>query len=113
MIKDPITIDPDSDIEIAAQLIYKHKIGGMPVVKKGMLVGERAIFLENKDFKIAFEGGVKWEEAVKTVPKKGVASLYWYCTHLGKWSLIQGITTILGNKTRIYKNGRIKCARNS
>jgi acetoin utilization protein AcuB len=39
MIKNPITIDPDEDIEIAAQLIYKHKIGGIPVVKKNKLVG--------------------------------------------------------------------------
>jgi acetoin utilization protein AcuB len=39
MIKDPITIDPNSDIEIAAQLIYKYKIGGIPVVKRGRLVG--------------------------------------------------------------------------
>jgi len=39
MIKKPITVDPDSDIEIAAQLIYKHKIGGIPVVKKNKLVG--------------------------------------------------------------------------
>ena len=39
MIKDPITVDPDADVEIAAQLIYKHKISGMPVVKKGTLVG--------------------------------------------------------------------------
>lgn len=39
MIKNPITIDPDEDIEIAAQLIYKHKIGGIPVVKKAKLVG--------------------------------------------------------------------------
>lgn len=39
MIKKPITVDPDNDIEIAAQLIYKHKIGGMPVVKKNKLVG--------------------------------------------------------------------------
>jgi len=39
MIKDPITIDPDADIEIAAQLIYKHKISGIPVVKNDKLVG--------------------------------------------------------------------------
>ena len=39
MIHDPITVDPDNDIEMAAQLIYKYKIGGMPVVKKGKLVG--------------------------------------------------------------------------
>jgi acetoin utilization protein AcuB len=34
MIKDPVTIDPNSDIEIAAQLIYKYKISGIPVVRK-------------------------------------------------------------------------------
>ena len=39
MIKDPITIGPDDDIEIAAQLIYKHKIGGIPVVRKNRPVG--------------------------------------------------------------------------
>lgn len=39
MIKDPITVGPDDDIEIAAQLFYKHKIGGMPVVEEGKLVG--------------------------------------------------------------------------
>ena len=39
MIKAPITVNPDDDIEIAAQLIYKNKIGGMPVVKGDQLVG--------------------------------------------------------------------------
>lgn len=39
MIKEPITVGPDDDVEIGAQLIYKHKIGGMPVVKEGKLVG--------------------------------------------------------------------------
>jgi acetoin utilization protein AcuB len=39
MIQEPITVDPDEDIEIAAQLIYKHKIGGLPVVKNRKLVG--------------------------------------------------------------------------
>lgn len=39
IIKDPIVVGPDDDIEKAAQLIYKHKIGGMPVVKNKKLVG--------------------------------------------------------------------------
>ncbi len=39
MITNPITVDPNSDIEIAAQLIYKYKISGIPVVKKLKLVG--------------------------------------------------------------------------
>ncbi|MGD9330527.1 MAG: CBS domain-containing protein [Desulfobacterales bacterium] len=39
MIKKPITVAADRDIEIAAQLIYKHKIGGLPVVEDGKLLG--------------------------------------------------------------------------
>jgi len=39
MIKEPITVRPEDDVEIAAQLIYKHKIGGMPVTEGGKLVG--------------------------------------------------------------------------
>jgi acetoin utilization protein AcuB len=39
MIIDPITVDPDEEIEYAAQLIYNHKIGGLPVTKKNKLVG--------------------------------------------------------------------------
>jgi len=32
MIKDPITIDRDADVETAARIIYEKKIGGIPVV---------------------------------------------------------------------------------
>ena len=39
MIKNPITVSPDDDVEIAAQVIYKHKVGGLPVVKGQRLVG--------------------------------------------------------------------------
>ncbi len=39
MIKKPVTVNPDEDVEIAAQKIYKNKIGGMPVVKGNKLVG--------------------------------------------------------------------------
>ncbi len=39
MICKPITVSPDDDVEHAARLIYKHKIGGMPVVKDGKVIG--------------------------------------------------------------------------
>lgn len=39
MIKSPISVRPGDDIEFAAQLIYKYKIGGMPVVKGTHVVG--------------------------------------------------------------------------
>ncbi|MBI9073798.1 MAG: CBS domain-containing protein [Desulfatibacillum sp.] len=32
MIKNPVTVKPEDDVEDAAQLIYRLKIGGMPVV---------------------------------------------------------------------------------
>jgi acetoin utilization protein AcuB len=39
VIRDPIVVNPDDDMEKAAQLIYQHKIGGMPVVEGDRLVG--------------------------------------------------------------------------
>jgi acetoin utilization protein AcuB len=39
MISDPITVHPEDDVERAAQIIYEHKIGGIPVVEAGRLVG--------------------------------------------------------------------------
>jgi acetoin utilization protein AcuB len=39
MIKDPITVNPEDHIEVAAKLIYEHKIGGMPVVAGAKVVG--------------------------------------------------------------------------
>ena len=39
MIKNPITVSPNDDIEYAARLIYEHKIGGLPVTMGRRLVG--------------------------------------------------------------------------
>jgi acetoin utilization protein AcuB len=39
IIRQPVTVKPEDDIEIAAQKIYRHKIGGMPVVYQDRLVG--------------------------------------------------------------------------
>lgn len=39
MIINPITIDPNASIDEAARLIYKYKIGGLPVISQGRVVG--------------------------------------------------------------------------
>jgi len=39
MITEPITVTPETDIETAAKLIYRYKIGGLPVVEDNKLVG--------------------------------------------------------------------------
>lgn len=39
MTSDPLTIEPGDDILKAAELMEHHKIGGLPVVENGTLVG--------------------------------------------------------------------------
>ena len=39
MNKDPITIGPEENLEEAARRIYQYKIGGLPVLEDGRLVG--------------------------------------------------------------------------
>lgn len=39
MIEDPITIGPNDLLEEAARIIYRNKIGGLPVVDRGRLIG--------------------------------------------------------------------------
>ncbi|OEU47325.1 MAG: hypothetical protein BA872_07395 [Desulfobacterales bacterium C00003060] len=39
MIKHPITISPDADVEVAARIIHEKKIGGIPVVDDDNIVG--------------------------------------------------------------------------
>lgn len=39
MTPDPITITPDATIAEAAQLMVEHKVGGLPVMDDGKLVG--------------------------------------------------------------------------
>ncbi|MCX5895905.1 MAG: CBS domain-containing protein [Proteobacteria bacterium] len=50
MIKNPITIGPDENLEDAARLIYENKIGGLPVLESGKLVG----VITSKDILAAF-----------------------------------------------------------
>jgi acetoin utilization protein AcuB len=39
MLKSPLTVTPETKVEEAARLVYENKIGGMPVLSGGKLVG--------------------------------------------------------------------------
>ena len=39
MINDPLTISPEANLEEAAEILYRHSIGGLPVVDNDKLVG--------------------------------------------------------------------------
>ncbi|MCA9538168.1 MAG: hypothetical protein KC620_04740 [Myxococcales bacterium] len=66
--------------------------------EKGLVAAERAIKLETPAFAEKIKAGEKWQAAVKTVGKEGIAGLYWHSTNLGKWALLDGFTTILAHK---------------
>ena len=72
MILDPITVDPDDDLETAARLIYEHKISGMPVVKNDKLVGiitETDILRAFIDMMGILTGGSRLDVAVGDQPE--------------------------------------------
>lgn len=39
MTRDPISVEPGSEIEVAARILVENKIGGLPVVENGAVVG--------------------------------------------------------------------------
>ncbi|MBI9083438.1 MAG: CBS domain-containing protein [Desulfobacterales bacterium] len=72
IIQNPIVVGPDDDIETAARLIYKHKIGGMPVVTKGRVVGiltETDILRAFIDMMGILSGSSRIDVAVGNEPK--------------------------------------------
>lgn len=49
MTKNPVTVSPDTLVKDAARLMLEHKIGGLPVVENGKVVG---IITESDIFRI-------------------------------------------------------------
>ena len=66
MTKDPITVTPQTDIEKAAMLLQRNKIGGLPVVENGRLVG---MITETDIFGVFIEimGVIKYSSRVDVV----------------------------------------------
>ena len=72
MTKDPITIGPDAELYEAADLMLKHKIGGVPVVEGGKLVG---VITESDVFKaLVYQAKLeKYGDRVFTDQAEGIA----------------------------------------
>ena len=68
-----------------AHIIWEDDEDALKVAyDKGVMAGERAIKLLSPDF------------------AKMIKGLYWYATNLGRWATLDGITTLLSNKDRIF-----------
>jgi CBS domain-containing protein len=61
MTRDPYTLSPDTTIEAAARLMLEHKIGGLPVVDAGRLVG---IITESDIFRMLVREEERYPEFV-------------------------------------------------
>ncbi|MCS7149371.1 MAG: CBS domain-containing protein [Caldimicrobium sp.] len=70
MIINPVTIDPETSIDEAARLIYKYKIGGLPIVSKGKLKGIITVTDILEAF-IELLGILKTSSRVDVVPEDG------------------------------------------
>ena len=62
MSKKPLSVTPATTLEAAAQLLLKHKIGGLPVVENGRLVG----IITTSDVLQAFLDVMGASEAIST-----------------------------------------------
>jgi acetoin utilization protein AcuB len=69
MILNPITVDPETSIDEAARIIYKYKIGGLPVITEGNLVGIITITDILEAF-IELMGLLKSSSRLDVIPKK-------------------------------------------
>ncbi|NPA39046.1 MAG: CBS domain-containing protein [Thermodesulfobacteria bacterium] len=70
MILNPITIEPDTYIDEAARIIYRYKIGGLPVVYQGRLVGIITITDILEAF-IELMGLLRSSARVDVIPREG------------------------------------------
>jgi hypothetical protein len=69
---------------------------------KGVVYGEKAIRLTTPAFAESIKNGKTWEASIPLVQKDGMAALYWYATNLGRWATLDGITTLLSLKDRVF-----------
>jgi len=94
-------------LERLARGYYLMAIGTLKVKKevlaahdKGARWGERIMGLR-PEFRQKIENGVKDYKALDLAQKEDVAGIYWSYANLGKWSVLQGFTTILANKSKL------------
>ena len=71
-------------------------------LKEAAFFAEKALGIQNADYRGAVCQGADPEEAVDKLTEADVPAVYWYATALGKWGLATSIMTALGNKDTIF-----------
>ncbi len=69
--------------------------------QKGLDHGEKALLILDPEFGKAMRGGADFEDAIAKVTKDAAPAAYWYCTNIGRFAMIRGLTTKLFYKDRV------------
>jgi acetoin utilization protein AcuB len=104
MIRDPLRVAPDDDVELAAQVIYKHKISGMPVVRAGKVVGiitESDILRAFIDMMGILTSSSRLDVALDDTPEAFQKALQLINAHGGDVINV-GLVPRAGRKKRVY-----------
>lgn len=78
-----------------------QKDQALDIFKKAVLAGEKGLMLST-EFAAARSDGQHFADAVVTLGKEYSAVLYWYAANLGESASLEGFTSVLYYKYRIY-----------
>jgi prepilin-type processing-associated H-X9-DG protein len=79
----------------------EHEEELLKLYEKGVNVAEKALLMLEPEFEKSMRGGADMKDAAKTISGKGVGAAYWYCTNLGRFSLLKGLSARLFYKDRV------------
>ena len=98
MTKDPMTLNPDSTIKMAAELFYNNKIDGAPVVSEEKKV--IGIFTKSHIMKSTIEG-IDPEQKIKTIMTKDVITVHQNQSLEEVWDIQVGRLPVVDAKNKL------------
>jgi hypothetical protein len=96
-------VDAHLAVEDAAEDVQKA------TYQKGVDYGEKALLILDPEFAKSMRAGGDFQDAIKNIGKEAMPAAYWYCTNLGRFAVLSGLSARLFYKDRIAAAmGRIR-----
>lgn len=70
---------------------------------RGIKWCERGLALNQAFYDKVIKGGAKFEDSLDTITLADIDALYWRYANLAKWSRLEGLMTLLENKSKLTK----------
>ena len=83
--------------------------GQKALYQKGVDWGEKALLVLDPEFGKTMKAGGEFQDAIKKIGSEGMPAAYWYCTNLGRFAVLSGLSAKLFYKDRVAAAmGRIR-----